>query len=72
MQGIEEAAAFSFREKLLNVLSEKDRIDCTAEVLEEHLEYAVPYHGMMKEDTFVSYVLNPRVMMRCCRSTEKK
>ena len=61
VQGIEEAAAFSFREKLLNVLSEKDRIDCTAEVLEEHLEYAVPYHGMMKEDTFVSYVLNPRV-----------
>lgn len=52
VQGIEEAAAFSFREKLLNVLSEKDRIDCTAEVLEEHLEYAVPYHGMMKEDTF--------------------
>lgn len=38
VQGIEEAAAYSFREKLLDVLSEKDRIDCTAEVLEEHLE----------------------------------
>ena len=61
VQGIEEAAAYSFREKLLDVLSEKDRIDCTAEVLEEHLEHANPYHGMMKEETFVSYVLNPRV-----------
>ena len=61
VQGIEEAVAYSFREKLLDVLSEKDRIDCTAEVLEEHLEYANPYHGMMKEETFVSYVLNPRV-----------
>ena len=61
VQGIEEAAAYSFREKLLDVLSEKDRIDCTAEVLEEHLEQANPYHGMMKEETFVSYVLNPRV-----------
>ena len=61
VQGIEEAVAYSFREKLLDVLSEKDRIDCTAEVLEEHLEQANPYHGMMKEETFVSYVLNPRV-----------
>ena len=61
VKGIEDAAAYPYRSKLLAVLSEKDRTDCTSEVLEAHLQYAVPYHGMMKADTFVSYVLNPRV-----------
>ena len=58
---IEEAIAASYREDLLRVLTEKDRTDCISDVLEEHLELAIPYHGMMKKDTFVSYVLNPRV-----------
>ena len=40
---------------------EKDRTDCISDVLEEHLELSIPYHGMMKKDTFVSYVLNQRV-----------
>lgn len=61
INGIEEAVASSFRPNLLEVLTEKDRTDCCSEVLEEHLQFATPYHGMMKKDTFVSYVLNPRV-----------
>ena len=58
---IEKAVAASYREDLLNVLTEKDRTDCLSDVLEEHLDLAIPYHGMMNRDTFVSYVLNPRV-----------
>ena len=58
---IEKAVAVSYREDLLNVLTEKDRTDCLSDVLEEHLDLAIPYHGMMNRDTFVSYVLNPRV-----------
>ena len=61
INGIEEAVVSSFRANLLEVLTEKDRTDCCSEVLEEHLQFATPYHGMMKKDTFVSYVLNPRV-----------
>ena len=58
---IEKAVAASYREDLLNILTEKDRTDCLSDVLEEHLDFATPYHGMMNRDTFVSYVLNPRV-----------
>ena len=58
---IEKAVAASYREDLLNVLTEKDRTDCLSDVLEEHLDLAISYHGMMNRDTFVSYVLNPRV-----------
>ena len=58
---IEKAVAASYREDLLNVLTEKDRTDCLSDVLEEHLDLAIPYHGMMDRDTFVSYVLDPRV-----------
>ena len=58
---IEKAVAVSYREDLLNVLTEKDRTDCLSDVLEEHLDLAISYHGMMNRDTFVSYVLNPRV-----------
>ena len=60
VNGIEAAVASSFRQPLLDVLTEKDRTDCLSEVLEEHLKFATPYHGMMRKDTFVSYVLNPR------------
>ncbi len=61
INGIEQAIASSYRTSLLDVLTEKDRTDCHSDVLEEHLELATPYHGMTKKDTFVSYVLNPRV-----------
>lgn len=49
------------REELLNVLTEKDRTDCRAEVLEEHLRYAMPYEEELEHSVFVKYVLNPRV-----------
>ncbi len=40
---IEEAIAASYREDLLRVLTEKDRTACISDVLEEHLELAIPY-----------------------------
>lgn len=49
------------REELLNVLTEKDRTDCRAEVLEEHLAFAMPYEEELEHSVFVNYVLNPRV-----------
>ncbi len=58
---IEEAIAASYREDLLRVLTEKDRTDCISDVLEEHLKLAFPYEKSMDADTFVPYVLNPRV-----------
>lgn len=49
------------REEMLDVLTEKDRSDLRAEVLEEHLLYALPYEEYLEHSLFVSYVLNPRV-----------
>lgn len=49
------------REELLNVLTEKDRTDCRAEVLEEHLCFAMPYEEELEHSVFVNYVLNPRI-----------
>lgn len=49
------------REELLNVLTEKDRTDCRAEVLEEHLRFAMPYEEELEHSVFVNYVLNPRI-----------
>ena len=49
------------REELLNVLTEKDRTDCRAEVLEEHLRFAMPYEEEQEHSVFVNYVLNPRI-----------
>ena len=49
------------REELLGVLTEKDRTDLKAEVLEEHLTFAMPYEEELEHSLFVNYVLNPRV-----------
>ena len=49
------------RDELLNVLTEKDRTDCRAEVLEEHLRFAMPYEEELEHSVFVNYVLNPRI-----------
>lgn len=49
------------REELIYVLTEKDRTDFKADILEEHLKYALPYEEYMDHSLFVSYVLNPRV-----------
>ncbi|MCD7818382.1 MAG: transglutaminase, partial [Lachnospiraceae bacterium] len=50
-----------WREKLLSVLTEKDQTDLKADILEEHLNYALPYADVTEEDLFVHYILNPRV-----------
>lgn len=51
----------TYRKKLLKILTEKDRTDCKAEVLEEHLQDAMRFQGQMSDNIFVPYVLNPRV-----------
>ncbi|EJW96639.1 transglutaminase domain-containing protein, partial [gut metagenome] len=58
---MEDSLGFPFREEMLNVLSEKDRTDCLSEVLEEHLDYSMPYWDSVSEEIFVSYIMNPRV-----------
>ena len=51
----------TLRAELLEALTEKDRTDCVAEVLEEHLTWAAPYEENLEHSVFVNYVLNPRV-----------
>lgn len=48
-------------EELMTVLTEKDRVDASPEVLLRHVEQALPLHGRYPEEIFVKYVLNPRV-----------
>lgn len=48
-------------EKLMEVLSKKDRIDVRPEVLKRHVESSLPMKNNYPEDIFVRYVLNPRV-----------
>lgn len=48
-------------EKLMTVLTEKDRVDVSPEVLLHHVEQALPLRGRYPEEIFVKYVLNPRV-----------
>lgn len=58
---MEDSLGFPFREAMLEVLSEKDRTDCVSEVLEEHLDYSMPYWDSVSQKTFISYIMNPRV-----------
>lgn len=51
----------NLKEKLLDVLTAKDQIDCKAEILEEHFQYALPYSTQYDEETFLNYLLNPRI-----------
>lgn len=48
-------------EELMTVLTEKDRVDASPEVLLRHVEQALPLRGRYPEEIFVRYVLNPRV-----------
>lgn len=48
-------------EKMMAVLSEKDRRDVSSEVLREHYEGALMYQKEFQEELFLSYVWNPRV-----------
>jgi hypothetical protein len=50
-----------YRQKILEVLTEKDQTDLKSEVLEEHLKYGVLYEKQFPEEIFVPYILNPRV-----------
>jgi len=46
---------------ILRSLQSKDFTDSTAEILAEHLEYALPYRDDFYEEIFEKYVLCPRV-----------
>ena len=45
-------------ERLKQCMHRLPYTDCISDVLEEHLELSIPYHGMMKKDTFVSYAVS--------------
>jgi transglutaminase-like putative cysteine protease len=55
----------SLKEKFLGILTVKDLNDCTAQVLEEHFAYALPYKDLPEaaytEEIFLQYLLNPRI-----------
>jgi hypothetical protein len=46
---------------LLDSLQAKDLTDSTAEILREHLIYALPFKNNFREDIFQKYVLCPRI-----------
>lgn len=50
-----------WRKKLLGVLSKKDYRDLKSHVLEDHIHHALLYSESIKEEIFVSYLLNPRI-----------
>ena len=64
------------KEKLLSVLTVKDQCDMSADILEEHFRYALPYKDTLSssynEEIFLKYLLNPRIQnepifrYRCC------
>ncbi|CUX48527.1 transglutaminase-like domain-containing protein [Clostridium sp. C105KSO13] len=60
------------RQAMLDVLTVKDQTDCKYEVLEEHLQYALPYKKQYPHDTFVRYILNPRVEDEILSTYRKK
>lgn len=68
-RNFDELAAFlrkdgnPYRLRLLRALAVKDYYDVRAAILEEHLQYAMPYADRKEipEDVFVNYVLNPRL-----------
>ncbi len=47
--------------ELLDVISQKDLRDVSADVLDSHLEHAAPYQGSVSADLYRRYVLNPRI-----------
>lgn len=50
----------AWREKMLEVLTEKDQTDLQRDILEEHLAFSMRYAASLLEDLFCRYVLNPR------------
>ncbi len=51
----------TLRQEMLDVLTEKDLTDLKAEILEEHLKYALPYEEDTDHALFVSCIMNPRI-----------
>lgn len=51
------------RQALMDVLTVKDRIDADPKVLEAHFQAALAYRDSYSQETFVNYVLNPRIAM---------
>ncbi len=47
--------------RLLEVMKDKDLTDTFRETLEDHLTFSMEVKGKTEEDTFASYILNPRV-----------
>lgn len=62
---------FSFREAMLDTLSEKDQSDFVSDILEEHLEYSLPYFEGVSKEIFVPYIMNPRVNNEILRPYRK-
>ncbi|MGB8455198.1 MAG: transglutaminase-like domain-containing protein [Anaerocolumna sp.] len=51
----------NLKEKMLGILTAKDQNDCKAEILEEHVQYAIPYLSEYDEIIYLNYLLNPRI-----------
>jgi hypothetical protein len=49
------------RINLLDVLADKDYLDITSDVLEEHLQLSLKYYETVEKKIFFNYILNPRV-----------
>lgn len=50
------------KEKMSGILTSKDRNDCKEDILKEHFQYALPYKDFYKEEIFIKYILNPRIL----------
>lgn len=57
--------------KLLKSLAEKDLGDVKADVLQEHLQYALPFAGQYAEEIYLHYLLCPRVYFEKITSYRK-
>lgn len=49
------------RRQMDEVISEKDRSDCVAEILEEHVRLSAEFAAKLDQKLFTEYVLNPRI-----------
>lgn len=50
-----------WRQKLLRALTAKDLRDAKADILEEHLQGALPFAGQFPEEIFTRWLLSPRI-----------
>lgn len=57
-----------WRQKLLNALTPKDLRDLKADILEEHLQGALPFAGQFPEEVFTRWLLSPRIGLEPLRA----